>query len=128
VNWYDNIENENRYSTVQDATFEEKQILDMRNYPKGMIKAAKAMKSGYFENLFSKKMNILKGAIVGGLLGSGLAVYTKRGIKGFILFACLGLIGGGISGSMINLKNTPIIGEKEIGQKENLENKTKIEE
>ncbi len=119
MSWFDNIENENKYSDVQDTVFEERQNLDMRNYPKGMIKAAKAMKSGSFENLFSKKMNIVKGAIVGGLLGSGLAVYTKRGTKGFILFACLGLIGGGISGSMINLKNTPIADKKENLENEN---------
>lgn len=113
-NWYDDIEKEDKYSGVQDANFEEKKNINLSDYPQSMIKAAKAMKSGYFDGLFSKRMNILKGAIVGGLLGFGIYAYTK---KGKYLLPSLGVIGGAISGSMITLKSD--YSNKEDDKKEN---------
>lgn len=114
-NWYDEIEKEDKYSEVQDANFEEKRNINLSDYPQSMIKAAKAMKSGYFDGLFSKKMNILKGAIVGGLIGFGIYAYTK---KGKYLLPSLGVIGGAISGSMIILKS-------DYSKKEDAEKKDK---
>ena len=100
--WFDDIEKDDKYSDIQDASFEEKKNINMSDYPDGMIKAAKAMKYGYFDNLFSKRINIAKGAFVGLLLGLSISFYTK---KGKYLFPVLGIIGGGISGSMIQNKS-----------------------
>lgn len=119
ANWYDDIEKEDKYSGVQDANFEEKKNINLSDYPQSMIKAAKAMKSGYFDGLFSKKMNILKGAIVGGLIGFGIFAYTK---KGKYLLPSLGVIGGAISGSMITLKSD--YSKKEDAEKKEVEKET----
>lgn len=87
------------------------------NYPQSMINAAKAMKNGEVGQFLSKKANLIKGGAVGGVLGLGVGLYTKKHV---LLFSILGMTAGLIYSTidkkpkkaktdishMINLKET----------------------